>query len=115
MNWGHKITISFVLFVALIASMVVICVRQDIFLVAPDYYKQEIEFDTQRTKIGNFQKLSSKPLIQYSHTSRITEINFPERYSKQIKKWLGNFFPAFRCYTGSNDCTRLRRQWSTIF
>ena len=44
MNWGTWIALSFVLFALFIGALVVVCVRQDINLVALDYYKQEIDY-----------------------------------------------------------------------
>ena len=53
MNWGFKIVISFLAFMAIIISMVVICMRQDVSLVAPDYYKQEIAYQSHIDKQKN--------------------------------------------------------------
>lgn len=53
MNWGTKIVIAFGCFMVLIISMVVISMRQDINLVAPDYYVQEIAYQDQMDRIKN--------------------------------------------------------------
>ncbi len=53
MNWGHKITIFFSAFVALIIALVVMSMRQDVSLVTQDYYAQEIVYGQQMDKIRN--------------------------------------------------------------
>ncbi|MEQ8928151.1 MAG: FixH family protein [Fulvivirga sp.] len=47
MNWGTKIVITFISFAAIIITMVVISMKQDISLVATDYYKQELAYQDQ--------------------------------------------------------------------
>ena len=63
MNWGKWIIVSFVLFAGFIATLVTVCVRQDISLVSKDYYKEELEFENQMTRVTNVTLLTSKPLI----------------------------------------------------
>lgn len=63
MNWGKWIVVSFVLFAAFIGVLVTICVRQDISLVAEDYYKQELNFQQQINKSANTAQLNVKPEI----------------------------------------------------
>lgn len=71
MNWGHKIVITFVVFAAIIISMVVISMRQDVSLVAPDYYKQEIAYSEQMNKLENAQSLGDNaPQIKYDYSKR---------------------------------------------
>lgn len=53
MNWGFRIVLAFLAFMATIISMVVICMRQDVSLVAPDYYKQEIAYQSHIDKQKN--------------------------------------------------------------
>ena len=44
MNWGHKITIGFTVFVIFIIGMVTISMQTDYFLVEQNYYEEEIAF-----------------------------------------------------------------------
>lgn len=53
MNWGTRIVIAFTGFVALIVTLVVISMRQDVNLVADDYYKQEIAYQQHMQKVQN--------------------------------------------------------------
>lgn len=63
MNWGRWIIVSFVLFAAFIATLVTVCIRAEIGLVSKDYYKEELEFQKQITRIENTSALASKPTI----------------------------------------------------
>ncbi len=63
MNWGKWIAVSFILFALFIGVLVTICVRQDISLVATDYYKQELDFQQQIDRSKNTLHLEVKPEI----------------------------------------------------
>ena len=63
MNWGKWIVVSFVLFAIFIGVLVTVCVRQDISLVANDYYKQELDYQKQIDRDKNAQELFVKPEI----------------------------------------------------
>jgi hypothetical protein len=63
MNWGKWIVVSFIFFAAFIATLVVVCVRQDINLVSKDYYKDELAYQDQITRLNNAAGLASKPEI----------------------------------------------------
>ena len=51
MNWGNKVVLAFVVFMGIIITMVVVSMKQDISLVAPDYYDQEIKYQSQIDKM----------------------------------------------------------------
>ena len=80
MNWGKWIIVSFVLFAGFIATLVTVCVRQDISLVSKDYYKEELEFEGQMTRMKNVALLKNKPAItiQKGGVIEITFDNFAE-------------------------------------
>jgi hypothetical protein len=63
MNWGKWIIASFILFAVFIATLVTVCMRQDINLVSKDYYKEELAYQEQITRISNTVALASKPSI----------------------------------------------------
>lgn len=63
MNWGKWIVVSFVLFAVFIGVLVTVCLRQDISLVATDYYKQELDYQNQIERDRNAQALMVKPQI----------------------------------------------------
>jgi hypothetical protein len=64
MNWGKWIIVSFVLFTAFIATLVTVCVREDISLVSKDYYKEELAYQDQIGRIQNASVLLKKPVIK---------------------------------------------------
>lgn len=64
MNWGKWIVVAFVLFAAFIATLVTVCMRQEINLVSKDYYKDELAYQEQITRIKNATMLEEKPTIK---------------------------------------------------
>jgi hypothetical protein len=66
MNWGKWIIVSFISFAAFIATLVVVCVRQDVNLVSKDYYKDELAYQNQITRLTNAASLTAKPEITLS-------------------------------------------------
>jgi hypothetical protein len=63
MNWGKWILISFVLFAAFIATLVTVCIRQDIGLISKDYYKEELAYQNQIDRMKNTSALEHKPVV----------------------------------------------------
>ncbi len=57
MNFGKKITILYLSFVALIVTMVVMCFGQKVELVSDDYYAQELQFQDKITAVNNAKAL----------------------------------------------------------
>ncbi len=58
MSWGHKITILYLSFVALIVTLVVLCFGQKVELESKDYYAQELKFQNKIDAIDNEKKLN---------------------------------------------------------
>jgi hypothetical protein len=78
MNWGHKIAILYSGFAAFIIGMVVICVRQtDIHLVSPEYYKEEIAYQTQIDRLNNAKQLKQPLQLTYQAQSGVVQVQFP--------------------------------------
>ena len=77
MIWGKWIALSFVLFALFIGTLVTVCVREDVSLVAPDYYKQELDYQKQIERVQNAAQLQSKPEITISnHQLQVSFTNF---------------------------------------
>ncbi|RJE74872.1 FixH family protein [Reichenbachiella sp. MSK19-1] len=76
MNWGHKITITFILFAILIITMVTIAMKQDVHLVAPDYYEEELAYQDQIDKMNNYNALMTKPIFSKQDGKII--LSFPD-------------------------------------
>lgn len=60
MNWGTKITLAFIGFIAFIMYMVISAFGQDFDLVAEDYYAQEINYQSKLEKQANLLRSESK-------------------------------------------------------
>ena len=79
MNFGKWIVVAFVLFTAFIATLVTVCVRQDIPLVTKEYYKEELAYGELMEKISRANSLTVKPeIVLNDHNLRITYNSFSE-------------------------------------
>lgn len=63
MNWGKWIIVSFVLFTAFIATLVTVCMKQEVSLVSSDYYQEELVYQQQIVRLQNTDALIEKPFI----------------------------------------------------
>lgn len=63
MTIGKWIIVAFILFGAFIATLVTVCMKQDINLVSKDYYKDELAYQQQIARVENTLNLSEKPVI----------------------------------------------------
>lgn len=66
MNWGKWIIVAFVLFAAFIATLVTVCMRQEVSLVSTDYYREELAYQDQILRLNNVNQLSQRPVIRKS-------------------------------------------------
>ncbi len=78
MNWGNKIFLAFVLFAAYIITLVVVCVKQDFYLVSPDYYNQEIAYQDQIERQQNLAELEARPELQFSRSDLLLTLDVPK-------------------------------------
>jgi hypothetical protein len=76
MSWGKWIILSFVLFAAFIATLVTVCMRQDVNLVSKDYYQEELAYQDQITRLNNTNSLLEKPVIKKAGPA--LKVNFKE-------------------------------------
>lgn len=77
MNWGNRIFLVFVIFAGIIITMVVISFRQNIDLVAEDYYQQEIQYQDQIDRLENSQRLKVLPEFSYIKAKQKGILHFP--------------------------------------
>ena len=85
MNWGSKIVLTFIVFIAIMATMVIISMRQNVNLVADDYYAQEIAYEDQINRIKNTKALESAPVILFEKEKTLVKLDF-QKSSKPFKK-----------------------------
>jgi hypothetical protein len=64
MNWGKWIIVAFLLFTGFIATLVTVCMRQNVDLVSKDYYNEELAYQEQILRLNNANQLAQKPEIQ---------------------------------------------------
>lgn len=76
MSWGKGVALLYSGFVVFMVGLVYLCVKQkDIFLVSPDYYKQELAYQDKIDQSQNVVDLSSEVVIDYTETG--LAIEFP--------------------------------------
>ena len=63
MNFGKWIVVAFVLFAVFIATLVAVCVRQDVSLVTKEYYQEELRYQEQIERRNNTEALAEVPRI----------------------------------------------------
>jgi nitrogen fixation protein FixH len=95
-NWGTSIVIAFALFITFILYFVFKVQtnsKYDNELVVEEYYKHDVHFGDEMTRVQNAQDLVSKPTI--SLTSEGISISFPEAFvSKNIKGKVSLYRPS---------------------
>ena len=74
-NWGHGIALFFIVFVAFMLSMAMRMQRENIDLVAEDYYKQEVEYGDRMNEINRASALPQKLKVEKSNEKLI--VTFP--------------------------------------
>ncbi|MFN9784365.1 MAG: FixH family protein [Sphingobacteriales bacterium] len=93
LNWGHKIALVYLLFVAGIIYLVVQASRQNIDLVTENYYAEEIQYQQRIDEKNNTQSLSA-PLEINVHQGVLT-VSFPEEFSqKELKGEVQLYCPS---------------------
>jgi len=78
MNWGKWIIIAFVFFALFIATLVTVCMRQDVSLVSTSYYQDELAYQQQIERTNNALSLAEKPVIRVAEPG-VVEVNFQQR------------------------------------
>lgn len=65
MNFGKAIVVAFTLFALFIGTLVTVCVSQEVSLVTPDYYEEELAHGEKITALANARALVTKPEIAF--------------------------------------------------
>jgi hypothetical protein len=78
-NWGYKIAAVYLVFVAGILYLVVQSSRQNIDLVTPDYYAQELKYQDRIDESQRAASLSEQ--LQFSVQHDVLTIRFPSQFS----------------------------------
>jgi hypothetical protein len=78
MNWGNRILLLYLGFVALIITLVVFSFSQKVDLVSPDYYARELNFESEIIKMKNEAALVEKPKVILSNEQ--LQFSFPTAF-----------------------------------
>lgn len=92
MNWGIKIVISFVCFIGLLVTLVYVSVSTDFYLVADDYYEQELAYEDQIQRIKNVNSLAEKPDFKLIRNEGKAELKFPISVMQAMEEGKISFF-----------------------
>lgn len=92
MNWGIKIIISFVCFLGLLITLVYVSVSTDFYLVADNYYEQELAYEDQIQRIKNVNNLSEKPDFKVIRNEGVAKLRFPISVAQAMEEGKISFF-----------------------
>lgn len=92
MNWGRKIIMAFVGFIALIFTLVYVSVNTEFNLVEENYYEQELAYETQIQRIKNHEALEEKPVFKVNRKAFQAEFHFPQKLADTIKEGKVSFY-----------------------
>jgi hypothetical protein len=109
MNFGNWIVVAFILFAIFIATLVTVCVRQDVSLVSKDYYKEELGYQEQIHRLNNTASLAAKPVIKVVNQTLQVKFNQPEKIENgELKLFCPSNAKMDRIFTvtTSNETTR---------
>jgi hypothetical protein len=77
MSIGKWIVVSFILFAVFIATLVIVCMKQDISLVSNTYYQEELQFQQQIAREENTAQLERKPSVMVNEKVLTLALNQP--------------------------------------
>jgi hypothetical protein len=109
MNFGNWIVVAFILFATFIATLVTVCVRQDVSLVSKDYYKEELGYQEQIHRLNNTASLAAKPVIKVVNQTLQVKFNQSEKIENgELKLFCPSNTKMDRIFTvtTSNETTR---------
>lgn len=86
MNWGWKITIFLIIYMASVVAVVIYTMTLDVNLVAEDYYQQEITYEEQISRLKNTDGLVNKPTFNFSPDRKLVVLTFPEELTPEKGK-----------------------------
>lgn len=75
-NWGWGILISIIVFLLIMAALIIFSMSKEVDLVTKDYYKNELEYQTQIDKTNESLKLNKE--VNLSQNENGLVISFPD-------------------------------------
>lgn len=92
MSWGVRITILYIGFVALIGTMVYLSMRQNVDLVATDYYQKELDYQQQLDRMNESKNLATQPEVRAD--AEYLSVLFPGEFRNEKISGTLNFYRA---------------------
>lgn len=77
-SWGWRIVLAYGGFVAFMLFLVTLCMRQNVELVADNYYEQELKYEQQIQKLKNASQLPQDLLMKYAPADANIALQFPK-------------------------------------
>ena len=91
MNWGYRIVLAFVLFMAFIISMVVYVSSKGADLVAEDYYEQEVNY--QDIIDAKTNSVEFKQQLKITQDAQKVVVFFPKEVAQNIEGTIHFYHP----------------------
>jgi hypothetical protein len=92
-NWGYKILVVYLLFVAGILYMVIQASRQQVDLVTPDYYAQELKYQEKIDQSQRAADLSER--VKFEIAGERVNLQFPPEFrDRKISGHILLYYPA---------------------
>lgn len=77
MNWGNSIVLVFVVFAAIMVSMVTICMQQeDLHLVVENYYEEELKYQDHIDQVSNAKALGHN-VLEFDNALKTIDLKLP--------------------------------------
>ena len=77
MSWGYRILILYLAFISWILFLVYRCVREDVDLVAADYYARELTYQDKLDRINNTERTGQRLSVAVKNDGSAVEIRYP--------------------------------------
>ncbi len=81
--WPYAIVGWFAIFISALVAWMVFAVRQNLDLVRPDYYEQEIRFQEQLDRLNRTAAVSSEMAVQYEPATSAVTLRLPAAHLAQ--------------------------------
>ncbi len=82
-NWGHGITLVFVVFIAFLATVLIKSKGIDHSLVTDDYYAKDIAYQKHFDKVANVSMYKKMVNVQWDNTDGLLSLNFNGNQQKK--------------------------------
>lgn len=93
--WPYAIIGWFILFITGMATWTVVAVRQDMDLVRPDYYEQEIRYQQQIDRLNRTSAVRAEVSIVHDAAGRTLSLRLPAAHaSGSVEGWIQFYRPS---------------------